>query len=185
MSPALAIEPETTSDPEAIYENVDGEKVVKTMSTFENVLAGVLFAHLHGHAVEYRLGRATVEVMFEMPGLDRDRRPDVAFVSYSKWPLNRRPPIVNAWPVVPDLAAEVVSPTDRMTDVLEKVEEYFRVGVSVVWLILPQQERLYIYTSPTDVRILSRTDELTGESAVPGFRLPLSELFPPPDEEAQ
>jgi Uma2 family endonuclease len=181
MIQALAATPEATSDADVLYEVVDGEKVVKRMSTYENVLAGVLFAHLHGHAVTNGLGRATIEVMFDLPNLPNDRRPDVAFVSYSRWPLDRRPPAVDAWPVVPELAAEVVSPTDDMTDVMEKVEDYFRSGVSVVWLVLPQQERVYVYTTPTAVRVLSRTDELTGNPAIPGFRLPLAELFPPPD----
>ena len=55
-------------------------------------------------------------------------------------------------------------------------------GVAVVWILLPQQERVYVYTSPTAVRILSRADDLTGDQLIPGFRLALTELFPPPDE---
>ena len=69
---------------------------------------------------------------------------------------------------------------DDVDEVMEKVEEYFRAGIPSVWLILPLQERVYAYTSPTAVRILSRGDDLT-DPVLPGFRLPLADLFPPPD----
>jgi Uma2 family endonuclease len=172
---------EVLADRDALYEIVNGERVEKPMSTFENVLAGLLFNALCNHAAASGSGRATVEVMFDLPNLANDRRPDVAFVSYQRWPKNRRPPRVNAWPVVPELAAEVVSPTDDADDVMEKVEEYFRAGVTLVWLVFPGQERVYAYTSPTEVRVLSRGDDLTGDPVLPGFRLPLADLFPPPD----
>ena len=165
-----------------LYEIVNGKRVIKRMGTYENVLAGVLFSELCNHVNANRLGRATIEVLFDLPDVDNNRRPDVAFVSFARWPQNRRPPRANAWPVVPELAAEVVSPTDDVDDVMEKVEEYFRAGVRVVWLVLPRQERVYVYASPTEVRILARGDELTGDPVVPGFRLAVNDLFPPPDE---
>ena len=165
-----------------LYEVVNGERVVKLMGTYENILAGVLFNALCNHANANQLGRATIEVLFDLPGAATDRRPDVGFVSFHRWPRTRRPPRANAWPVVPELAAEVVSPTDDVDEVMEKVEEYFRAGVRVVWLVLPRQERVYVYTSPTDVCILARGDDLTGDPVVPGFRLAVTDLFPPPDE---
>ena len=165
-----------------LYEMVNGERVVKLMGTYENMLAGVLFNALCNHANTNQLGRATIEVLFDLPNLDADLRPDVGFVSFARWPQTRRPPRANAWPVVPELAAEVVSPNDDVDDVMEKVEDYFRAGVQAVWLVLPRQERVYVYASPTDVRILARGDDLTGDPVVPGFRLAVNDLFPPPDE---
>jgi Uma2 family endonuclease len=168
-----------------LYEVINGEKVIKPMSTYENVLAGNLFAHVHAHATAHDLGRAVIEVLFDLPNVDNNRRPDVAFVSFARWPASRRPPRQAAWQVVPELAAEVVSPTDDMDDVMDRVEEYFRAGITLVWLMLPLQERVYVYTSPTAVRILSRADELTGDPILPGFRLRLADLFPPPDPPAE
>jgi Uma2 family endonuclease len=169
-------------EPETPYEIVNGEIVEKPMSSYDNVLGGELHRLLGNFAHERALGRGVVEVLFDLPNLTNNRRPDVAFVSYSRWPKNRRVPRVNAWPVVPELTAEVISPSDYMTDVIEKVGEYFRAGVTLVWLILPVQEQVYVYTSPTAVRILSHADVLEGDPVLPGFRLPLSDLFPPPDE---
>ncbi len=172
-------------DRDTLYEIVNGTKVVKPMGTYENVLAGELYWYLREHVRAQSLGRAVVDVLFDLPSTANNRRPDVAFVSFHRWPENRRPPNVNAWPVVPNLAAEVVSPTDHLIGVIEKVDEYFRAGVELVWLVLPRQERVYVYTSPTTARILTRSDDLTGDSIVPGFRMPLADLFPPPDEPAE
>jgi Uma2 family endonuclease len=171
-------------DADSLYEIVSGMKVVKPIGTYENVLAGELHGYLRDHVRAHAIGRAVVDVLFDLPGIANDRRPDVAFVSFDRWPANRRPPSVNAGPVVPDLAAEIVSPTDHLIDVIEKVDEYFRAGARLVWLVLPRQERVYVYTSPTTARILTRSDDLTGDTIVPGFRMPLADLFPPPDEPA-
>jgi Uma2 family endonuclease len=61
--------------------------------------------------------------------------------------------------------------------VVDKVAEYFHAGVERVWVVLPYQEHVYVYESPTRVRILTRTDVLQGEPILPQFRLPLAELF--------
>ena len=109
--------------------------------------------------------------------LKRKRRPDAAFVSFDRWPQQRRIPRTEAWEVVPNLAVEVVSPSDTIKHVMEKVAEYFQVGVECVWVILPSQEHIYVYESSTSVHILSRTDILRGEPVLPQFQLPVAELF--------
>ena len=101
----------------------------------------------------------------------------MAFVSYDRWPRQRRIPRTEAWEVVPNLVVEVISPTDRVDDIVDKVAEYFRAGVECVWVSLPSQEQVYVYESPTQVRILTRTDELRGEPVLPQFQLPLTALF--------
>ena len=68
---------------------------------------------------------------------------------------------------------EVISPSDKGNDILDKVAEYFRLGVECVWVIFISQTQVYIYESPTQVRILTRADELYGEPVLPHFRLPL------------
>ena len=170
-----------------LYEIVNGKRVIKRMGTYENVLAGELHGHLRDYVRTNCLGRATIEVLFDLPGLTNDRRPDVSFVSFERWPESRGIPQTNAWPVVPDLAVEVVSPNDDFRALLGRVSEYFRAGVRMVWLIVPDEEVIYGYTSRTAVRIFARNDELTGDPVLPGFRLPVSGLFPPPyaPDEAQ
>src|SRR5207249_957331 len=109
----------------------------------------------------------------------RNRRPDVAFVTYERWPMNRPIPLTdNAWDVVPDLAVEVSSRHDLAEELVQKLTEYFQAGVRLVWVIYPKQRLVYVYESPTQVRGLTQSDELDGGTVLPGFRLPLANLFP-------
>jgi len=62
------------------------------------------------------------------PGLSQ-RRPDVAYVSYDRWPRQRRVPRTQAWAVVPELVVEVISPSNTFEEVVNKVREYFRASV--------------------------------------------------------
>ena len=123
-------------------------------------------------------------MLFRIP-LDEDRgrnrQPDLAFVSYDRWPaLKPLPQSENAWDVVPDLAVEVISPNDRFQDMIAKVREYFRGGVRLVWLILPMQRLALIFDDGATVRMVADGGDLEGGAVVPGFRLPLASLLNPP-----
>ena len=71
-------------------------------------------------------------------GKQRSRRPDFIYVSYEKWPTRRKRSKDAAWNIVPDIAVEVVSPSDIFSDVYEKVGEYFRAGFPQVWIVHPE-----------------------------------------------
>src|SRR5262245_333643 len=93
------------------------------------------FADTHG------LGETVVETLLELNLPDqRNRRPDVAFFTRDRWPtpftLSRED---NAWELVPDLAVKVISPTDAAESLLEKVQEYFKAGVRLMWVVYPRQ----------------------------------------------
>ena len=75
---------------------------------------------------------------------------------------------------------EIISPTNSANEVLGKVEDYFACGVQRVWVIYPLFSKVYDYASATSVRILTRADRLSGGDVLPGFELPLSELFEEP-----
>jgi Uma2 family endonuclease len=122
-------------DADGLYEVIDGVRVeLPPTSALAAVIATDLAAELVAFAKPRGLGRTVVEGLFTMPApVNRNRRPDVAFVSCQRFPLGGViPPRDNAWDVVPDLAVEVVSPTDHADDLLLKVEEYFRAGVRLV-----------------------------------------------------
>src|ERR1022692_986945 len=110
-----------------LYEVIDGKRVGQPlMGIFAVYLASQLLKHLGNYADAKNLGRVVSEGLFHLPApINRDRRPDVAFVSYQRWPKNRSLPRTdNAWDVVPNLAVEVVSPTDKAEEVDEKIDEY-------------------------------------------------------------
>ena len=155
------------------------------MGAHEIWLATELVIHLGTFLRQHQLGRAVQEMLFDFTAMvQRKRRPDVAFVSYERWPRQRPVPHAEAWEVVPNLVVEVISPSDRGNDILDKVAEYFRIGVECVWVIFIFREQVYIYDSPTQVRILSRADELYGAPVLPRFRLPLVTLFEEIEERA-
>lgn len=108
------------------------------------------------------------------PGLVRI--PDVVFVAWDRLPGRRVPrkPIPD---LVPNLAVEVLSASNTEREMLRKVGEYFRFGVELVWLIDPQDRTARVYHSPTEVKVLGEHDALDGGTVLPGFELPLADLF--------
>jgi Uma2 family endonuclease len=164
------------------YEIIDGTQVeLPPMSADSAVLASRLAFHLSSHGIPNGIGEAYTETLFKLPlPVDRNRRPDVAFVSYSRWAKHLPPPATNEWDVLPDLCVEVVSPSDRADEIMDKVREYFQAGVRLVWVFYPRHGLVYLYESLVSVRVLTRADTLDGGPVLPGFRLALTELFPEP-----
>ena len=184
MAPAVLNEAPKThaarpADEEPLYEIANGQHVEPPpMSAYATWIASRLDHRLGPFAEDHSLGTVVTEMLFVLDsGQNLRRRPDVAFVSVQQWPLNRELPESGDWEVVPDLAVEVVSPTDEFSDVVAKVREYFEYGVRRVWVILPEERQVYVYESPTQVHILAVTDTLSGGDLFPGFTLPLVSLF--------
>lgn len=170
--------PSARRDPDTLYEVVDGRIVEKLMGAFECWVAAVIFGELDRYVEQNPGGRVVPEMIFDLrPHLNRERRPDVAFVSFERWAADRGMPKSPSWPVIPDLAVEVVSPTNTADHVNDKIEEYFQVGVRLVWVVYPSHTKVYVYTSPEDVRILTPKRELDGGEVVPGFRVSVARLF--------
>jgi Uma2 family endonuclease len=165
---------------EPLFEIIDGQRLeIPHMGALASIMASRLVTELQNYGTIHDLGQAAMETLFRLPlPKERNRRPDVAFVSFQRWPKGRREGLdENAWNVVPELAVEVVSPTDDAEELLDKVGEYFRAGVLLVWLIYPKQALVHVYESLTNVRGFTRSDTLDGGTVLPGFQLPLADLF--------
>jgi Uma2 family endonuclease len=164
---------------ERLYEVIDGQIVEsEPLGAYEAWIATELSGMLRTHTQQVPVGRVVTETLFDLTRwVGKKRRPDVAFVSYERWPRKNRIPSTEAWDVVPNLAIEVVSPTNPANEILEKVAEYFQAGVELVWVVYPSRQQVYAYTTPTAVCIVSRDEELDAASVLPDFRLRLSELF--------
>jgi Uma2 family endonuclease len=155
------------------------------MAAFQGEIASALCEFLRSYARIHRLGKVVVEVLFDFgrPEVPQ-RRPDLAFVSSGRWPRGRQVPETNAWEVVPDLAIEVVSPTNPAEELVRKVIEYFEAGVRQVWVLFPNVRHVYVYDTPTSMRVVAPGGELDSGAILPGFRLALASLFddePGPD----
>ena len=158
-----------------LYEVVDGKIVEKVVGGYELDIATLLVEFLAPFVRAHRLGRVFGEMIFRIDqAKDLQRRPDVAFVSHARWPVHRRAPKVAVWDMVPDLAVEVVSPSNTADQVQEKIHEYFRAGVNRVWVVYPRQQEVYVYASPAQIQVLQLGQELDGGDLIPGFRLPVA-----------
>ena len=182
MASAEILDPETaptTAIDEPLYEIVNGQMVEQPpMGADESRLAFRLASKIDQLAERGGLGQAVTETLFRLqsrPNLQR--RPDAAFVSTTRWPRGRRIPRGNAWDVIPDLAVEVISPTNLAEEVPTKVREYFEAGVRRVWVVYPHESLVYEYDSPRSIRVLGLDDALEGGEIIPGFRLALADLF--------
>lgn len=163
---------------DGLFELVDGKIVEKIVGTQQVEIAFDMAHSIAMFAKPRRLGRAVTEMVFRIDrGRNLQRRPDASFISDARWPFRKRAPNVPVWDIVPDLAIEVISPTNTADEVEDKKLEYFKAGVSVVWVVYPKQRLVHVCTSPTQVRILTADEELDGGSLLPGFRLPLASLF--------
>ncbi len=167
-------------EPDGLYEVIDGIVVEKTdVGAREIWLANVLGRLIENLPGSEQAGQVLVEMIYDFrPALDHERRPDVSFVSFDRWPKDRALPFTAAWPVAPDLAVEIVSPSNGAADVRRKIRDYFRAGVARVWVIYPETEEVEDYDGPASVRILRGSDSLDLGSLIPGARLDLANLFP-------
>ena len=155
------------------YEYVKGELVAMPPPSMEHGEISVnIIRYLDRHVYKHQLGRLyTAETTFQLD--DRLVKPDVAFVSTERLPENRR----KGSPIPPDLAIEIVSPTDKQYDVTEKAFAYLKAGTRVVWVVEPIAKTVMVYRSETDFTLLTSEDTLTGEDVVPGFACPVAQLF--------
>ncbi|RMF28025.1 MAG: Uma2 family endonuclease [Chloroflexi bacterium] len=108
---------------------------------------------------------------------DTVRGADVVFISHER---NRRRSPTGFLDIAPDLVVEIMSPHDRWSDVMEKLREYFAIGVRLVWIVDPRSRNVLAYRSLTDVREFTADDDLTGNDVLPGFRVRVAEIFRAP-----
>jgi Uma2 family endonuclease len=106
---------------------------------------------------------------------ERVRAPDVAFVSSQRLPGGHLPQ--GFLHCAPDLAVEVLSPSDNPVDVQQKVRDYLEAGARLVWVVAPQAKAVTIYRADGSARLLREQESLEGEDLLPGLEIPLAELF--------
>lgn len=162
-----------------LCELVDGVLVEKTMGNYESCLAALLIHFLWAFVREHDLGYvlATDGMARLAPGLVRI--PDASFVAWDRLP-NRRVPRDPISELAPDLAVEVLSKTNTKREMSRKLDDYFAAGVRLVWYVDPKTESVQCYTSPTTSTMVKAPEALDGGEVLPGFILPLNQLFEQP-----
>jgi Uma2 family endonuclease len=110
------------------------------------------------------------------------RAPDTAFISWGRIPAGPLSEDSLA-EVVPDLAVEVLSPSNTKAEMARKRREYFQAGVRLVWEVDPRARTVAVFDSPERFLLLDATQTLDGGAVLPGFVLPLADLFAELDRE--
>jgi Uma2 family endonuclease len=159
-------------------ELVDGVLVEKAMGYEESELALELAFFIKLYLRTRKLGIVLGEAGFLrlFPGVVR--APDISFISWERVPSNELPDEAIA-PFAPDLAVEVISESNTRAEMARKLREYFEGGARLVWFVYPKTRTVAVYTSVTKVRRLRHTQTLEGGDVLPGFELPLAQLFAP------
>ena len=158
------------------YEVVDGKLVAMSPAGMRHEgIVTELGAILRNFVNERALGRVFgPDLLYVLPSGNR-RGPDVSFLATDRLATL---PDGTVFPAIgPDLAVEVMSPSDRPRRVLEKVGEYLESGVRLVWVIDPIKRQAGVYRAATETRYIGSDGELDGEDVLPGFRCRLADLL--------
>ena len=158
------------------YELVDGCLVERNVS-YESGrvitrITGAMDAAVHGGQLgELVDGETGMRLHPTDP--DRTRRPDLAFISRERAPLEDTPFLF----IAPELVVEVVSPGDREPEVQAKVREWLGYGVRVVWVVYPVIREVHEFRSAALPQVYSGDMVITCEDLIPGFAAPVSRFF--------
>jgi Uma2 family endonuclease len=160
------------------YELGDGVLEERPVSVDSSEIGATFVAEIGGFARRNGLGKAYgADLGLQIfPGRPRRiPRADCVFVSHER--LTGIAPEAPYLTVTPSLLVEVVSPSERAARTDRKVQEYIEAGVLLVWVVYPETERVMVYRADGTTELVPRDGVLQGENVLPGFALPLKDLF--------
>jgi Uma2 family endonuclease len=137
-------------------------------SRLDRSLGGFVEAHGLGEAFVGEVG------IYIRRGPDRIRAADFAFVSNERLRQSTGQGFLG---VAPELVVEIVSATDRWSEIRQKLGDYFSIRVERVWIVEPENRDVLVYRSSTEAQAVREGDTLRGEGALEGFSLAVSDLF--------
>ena len=160
------------------WELIDGELIEMSPSgSIASKLGARFVIHLGNYVLPRRLGEVydAAGGFVPFPGRDLVRAADAAFVRADRLPSEAEQ--AGFLRLAPDLVVEVISPSDRLPDVLAKVGLWLEAGVRLLWLVDPPAHTVTVYEPGREPRVIGVGDELDGEPVLPGFRLAMADLF--------
>ena len=161
------------------YELVDGEVVMSPKNNFvHGDLCSRLLAALENFNQAHKLGVVLDSSTGFWMSNRNCRAPDVSFVSKTRMKslgFSRR--TARFFPGGPDLAVEVLAPSNTRAELDARLRDFFASGTRLAWVIHPEEQFVEICHSPTDRQIIGAGAFLEGENLLPGFRFPVAELF--------
>jgi Uma2 family endonuclease len=161
---------------EGLYELVDGNLVEKQISSDASRVAWIIGSHLFNHVSQTNAGTCYPEQSFQCFPHHRElvRRPDLAFVGADRISKVNKEGHVQ---ITPDLAIEVISPTDKVYELDEKLADYRSAQIPLVWVVDPKARTVRVRRIGKPSIELEETDTLTGDPVLPGFSIVVKNLF--------
>ena len=155
------------------FELVDGRlKEVPTLFSHDQISFRLLMRL--GPFMLGRGGVSTGQAGFRMSD-GNIRVPDISFTRKARLPGGEVPAAFAD--EAADLCVEIISPSEERADMARKVREYFDAGAEQVWHLFPEQQRVIVFTSPSETRLLEADDTLTAGDILPGFSCRVGDLF--------
>ena len=147
------------------------------MASLESMLAAELIYFIRRY-IDYRTisGRAGHRTDCSRFSPRQIRAPDVSFIRWERFPGGQLPEAA-IFSVAPDLAVEILSEGNTAEEMNRKLREYFQAGVRLVWYIEPKTRTARAYTADSEWTEIGSNDSLFGGEVLPGFELPLAQLF--------
>jgi Uma2 family endonuclease len=158
------------------YEIVNGELVMSNSGAEHGYIAVILSTILYSFVRSQKLGVVLDSSTAFTLKTGNKRSPDVSFIAKERLQGLKKLPR-GFWQGSPDLAVEVLSPSNTVEEIHNKIIEYFDNDTKLVWVINPEEEYVLIYHSPKPDRFLRDQDMLDGEEIIPGFQMAVADLF--------
>jgi Uma2 family endonuclease len=157
------------------FELIDGEIVEMTPTHIHSWIGARTTGRLLFFVEPRNLGHVLVEARYQMPHEKHNAYiPDISFIAGAEIVFVEHGPIMR----MPDLAIEIKSPDDSYTDMRSKAAYYLANGSRMVWLVYPEMRMVEVYRKGSDVEILLESDTIGGGDLLPGFALPVRDIFP-------
>ncbi len=170
--PGMATEADALRKP--VCELIDGILVEKPLDIYESILGALLGTEIVRYLENHPLGMVSGAGGPYRILPHRMRVPDVAFVHWDKFPTKKLPRD-QVLSIAPDLVVEILSPSNTKKEMEDKLKEYFKAGVRLVWYVDPEKRSAEVYTSPSDVEQLDADGILDGRDVLPGFKLKIKD----------
>jgi len=150
----------------------NGKVVFKMASHIHSVIQATIAGEIYIYLKKQPLGVVTTDENYRLwpERSNQSRVPDVSFVITQRLPKDR----TRYLPIAPDLAVEILSPTDSFETTMEKVDEYLRQGTRIVWVVITSTREVLVCTTAGKHTV---TDALTAPNLLPDFELPVKTIF--------
>lgn len=157
------------------YELVQGELTVTPAGLRHEAVGGNLFYEIMSYLKHHPIGQVFGSSAGYQLAENLLLSPDISFVRTDRLPGGRAPDGFGEF--APDLAVEIISPGDGLTEIEQKVQLYLDHGTQRVWVVNPKLERATLYRPDGSARVLQAADALDGEDVLPGFTCRLADLM--------